>query len=152
MRERAKRASAQNHHTLSFLRNPRLSQVIILLVTLLYLQFNASAFDIIAWKFINDSLTDKLLTKDQYFDKRSMFEICLVFGPWGPSPWVPMGATHTIWRTLNPLPVRMIPAKFGYNPTMRFQEEDENVKSLRTTHDGQKRTEIAHFEPSAQVS
>ena len=29
----------------------------------------------------------------------------------------------------------MIPAKFGENPTMRFQEEDENVKSYgrRTT-------------------
>ena len=35
------------------------------------------------------------------------------FGPLGPSPWAPMGATHTIWTTLNPLPLRMIPAKFG---------------------------------------
>ena len=26
---------------------------------------------------------------------------------------------------------------------MRFQEEDENVKSLRTTHDGRERTAIA---------
>ena len=25
------------------------------------------------------------------------------FGPLGPSPWAPMGATHTIWTTLNPL-------------------------------------------------
>ena len=36
---------------------------VILLVTLLYLQFNAFAFYITAW---NDSLTNKLLTKDQY--------------------------------------------------------------------------------------
>ena len=35
------------------------------------------------------------------------------FGPLGPSPWAPMGATHTIWTNLNPLPLRMIPAKFG---------------------------------------
>ena len=34
----------------------------------------------------------------------------------------------------------MIPAKFGENPTMRFQEEDENVKSLRTTHDARRTT------------
>ena len=35
-----------------------------------------------------------------------------VFGPWGPSPRAPMGATGTIWTTLNPLPLRMLPAKF----------------------------------------
>ena len=29
---------------------------------------------------------------------------------------------------------------------MCFQEEDENVKSLRTTDDGRKRTAIAHSE------
>ena len=37
---------------------------------------------------------------------------------------------------------------------MRFQEEDENVKSLRTTHDG-RRTKTdgnSSLEPSAQVS
>ena len=28
---------------------------------------------------------------------------------------------------------------------MCFQEEDENIKSLRTTHDGRKRTAIAHL-------
>ena len=33
------------------------------------------------------------------------------FGPWKPSPWAPMGATCTILTTLNPLPLRMIPAK-----------------------------------------
>ena len=53
------------------------------------------------------------------------------FGHLGPSTWAPMGATLTIWTTFNPLPLRMIPATFGWNPTMRFQEEDENVKSLR---------------------
>ena len=42
---------------------------------------------------------------------------------------------------------------------MHFGEEDENVKSLRTTYDGRRTTDagqkaiaIAHFEPSAQVS
>ena len=35
------------------------------------------------------------------------------FWPFGALPWAPMGATHTIWTTLNPLPLRMIPAKFG---------------------------------------
>ena len=33
--------------------------------------------------------------------------------------------------TLNPRPLRMILTKFGQNPTMRFQEEDENIKKLR---------------------
>ena len=47
------------------------------------------------------------------------------FGPWGPSLWAPIGATCTIWTTLNPQSLRMIPAKFGYNPTMHFQEVDE---------------------------
>ena len=55
----------------------------------------------------------------------------------------------------------MIPTKFGWNLTMHFGEEDENVKSLRmtttddarrTTDAGQKAIAIAHFEPSAQVS
>ena len=32
----------------------------------------------------------------------------------------------------------MIPGKFGLNPTMRFQEEDENVKSWRTTDNTQR--------------
>ena len=48
----------------------------------------------------------------------------------------------------------MIPAKFGLNPTMRFQEEDENVKSLRMTDDA-RRTKTdgnSSLEPSAQVS
>ena len=35
------------------------------------------------------------------------------FWPFGSFPWAPMGAIHTIWTTLNPLPLRMIPAKFG---------------------------------------
>ena len=35
------------------------------------------------------------------------------FGPLGPSPGPPMGPTCTIWTTLNPLPLRMIPTKFG---------------------------------------
>ena len=38
------------------------------------------------------------------------------FGPWGPFPWAPMGFTYTIWTTLNPLLLRMIPAKFDKNP------------------------------------
>ena len=53
----------------------------------------------------------------------------------------------------------MIPAKFGENPTMRFQEEDENVKSWRTTDDGRRTTDDGRktdgnssLEPSAQVS
>ena len=41
--------------------------------------------------------------------EKKMFEICMIW----PSPWAPMGATHTILTTLNPLPLRMIPAKFG---------------------------------------
>ena len=32
---------------------------------------------------------------------------------WGPPPGPPVGATHTIWTTLNHLPLRMIPAIFG---------------------------------------
>ena len=35
--------------------------------------------------------------------EKKMFEICMVLALWGPSPWAPMGATHTIWTTLNPL-------------------------------------------------
>ena len=41
-----------------------------------------------------------------------MFEICMVLALGGPPPGAPMGATHTIWTTLNPLPLRMISAKF----------------------------------------
>ena len=33
--------------------------------------------------------------------------------PWEPSPWAPMGATCSIWMTLNPRPLRMIPATFA---------------------------------------
>ena len=62
------------------------------------------------------------------------------FYPWGPSPWAPLGATCTILATLDLLPLRMIPTKFGWNLTMHFGEEDENVKSLRTTYDGRRTT------------
>ena len=62
------------------------------------------------------------------------------FYPWGPSPWAPLGATCTILATLDLLPLRMIPTKFGWNLTMHFGEEDENVKSLHTTYDGRRRT------------
>ena len=34
------------------------------------------------------------------------------FGPWGPFPWASMGFSCTSWTTLNPLLLRMIPAKF----------------------------------------
>ena len=34
---------------------------------------------------------------------------------------------------------------------MGFQEEDENVKSLGTMDDAQKRTEIAHLEPELKM-
>ena len=44
---------------------------------------------------------------------RRKFEICKVFGPWGPPLGPPIGATFTIWTTLNPRPLRMIPAMFG---------------------------------------
>ena len=40
-----------------------------------------------------------------------MFEICMVLALGDPPPG----------------PLRMIPAKFGYNPAMRFQEVDETV-------------------------
>ena len=49
------------------------------------------------------------------------------FWPLGSLPRGPMGAMCTTWTTLNPLPLRMIPAKFGWIPTMHFQEEDETV-------------------------
>ena len=41
--------------------------------------------------------------------EKKMFEICMVLALGA----LPLGATHTIWTTLNPLPPRMIPAKFG---------------------------------------
>ena len=44
--------------------------------------------------------------------KRCYFKICTVL-VLGGLPWTPLGATCTIWTTLNPWPLRMIPAKFG---------------------------------------
>ena len=76
------------------------------------------------------------------------------FVPWGPSPWAPMWATAILWTTLHPLPIRMIPTKFGWNRLTRSGEEDENVKvygrrttddARRTTDDGRKPTAIAHL-------
>ena len=63
-----------------------------------------------------------------------------------------MGATPTIWTNLGPIHLRIIPAKFGWNPAVSFQEEDENVKKFtdeaqRTKSDGN-----SSLEPSAQVS
>ena len=54
------------------------------------------------------------------------------FWPFGALPLGPMEATCTNLNNFEFPTLRMILAKFGLNPTMRFQEEDENVKSLRT--------------------
>ena len=73
-----------------------------------------------------------------------MFKICTVLALGGP----PLGPHVNNFESPTP---KDDSCQVWLNPTMRFQEEDENVKSLRTTHDGQKRTAIAHLEPSAQV-
>ena len=49
------------------------------------------------------------------------------FYPWGPSPWaLPLGATCTILSTLDLLPLRMIPTKFGWNLIISFEEKYQN--------------------------
>ena len=49
---------------------------------------------------------------------------CLKFAWFWPfSPWAPMGATHTIWTTLNPLPLRMIPAIFFFIQPCIFKKK-----------------------------
>ena len=59
-------------------------------------------------------------------DLEKNFEICMLLAFGGPPPGPPWGPhTCTIWTNLNSRPVRMIPVKFGSNPTMRFQEEEE---------------------------
>ena len=58
-----------------------------------------------------------------------LFELNIVFAL-GDLPLAPMGPTCIICTTLNSLSLRMIPAKFGKNPTMRFQEDDERVTFL----------------------
>ena len=70
-----------------------------------------------------------------------MLEICKVLALWGPPPGPPWRATHTIWTTLNPLPLRMIPAKFGLKiSTMRFHRRRWKCKKFTdvrlSTHDG----------------
>ena len=74
------------------------------------------------------------------------------FYPWGPSPWGPLGATCTILATSDLLPLRMIPTKFGWNLTMHFGEEDENVKSLRTTDDARRTTDDGRRTPDKKRS
>ena len=41
------------------------------------------------------------------------FEICMLLALEGPPLGPPGGHMYTIWTTLNPRPLRMIPAKFG---------------------------------------
>ena len=48
------------------------------------------------------------------------------FYPWGPSSWAPLGATCTILATLDLLPLRMIPTKFGWNLIISFEEKYQN--------------------------
>ena len=45
--------------------------------------------------------------------EKKMFEICMVLALWGPPPGPPWGPHILFGTTLNPLPLRMIPAKFG---------------------------------------
>ena len=72
-----------------------------------------------------------------------MFEIYMVLAH---------GATGTIWTTLNLLLLRIIPANFNLNPTLHFQEDNRNVQSFQTTHNGHGRTAIVHLQPLAWVS
>ena len=57
---------------------------------------------------------------------------------------LPLGATVSTQTTLGPYPPRMIPTQFGWNLSTGSGEEDGNVKSLYTTHDGLKMMTIAH--------
>ena len=82
--------------------------------------------------------------------QKKSFEKLVSFLSGGPCPWYPLGATPTIWTNLGPIHLRIIPAKFGWNPAVSFQEEDENVKKFthdgwRTTHDGRRAMAIAHL-------
>ena len=90
--------------------------------------------------------------------RRRFLKYTPFFFLWGPPPG-PLEATCSPWTNLGPYPQRMIPTKFGWNLPTGSGEEDENVKSLRTTHDarrttddgrrttdaGQKRMAIAHL-------
>ena len=69
------------------------------------------------------------------------FEICMVLALWGPPPGPP---TYYLNKFESPTP-KNDSCQVWLNLTVRFQEEDENVKSLRTTHDARKRTAIAHL-------
>ena len=64
-----------------------------------------------------------------------MFEICMVLALWGPPPGPHGGHTYYLNNFESPTP-KDDSCQVWLNPTMRFQEEDENVKSLRTTDDG----------------
>ena len=66
------------------------------------------------------------------------------------SPWKRAG--HFIWTNLNPLPPRMLCAKFGWKWSSGSGEEDENRKSVQTdrqtdiqTDDCRKVHRKAHF-------
>ena len=61
-----------------------------------------------------------------------MFEICMVL-PFGALPLGPHGGhTYYLNNFESPTP-KDDSCQVWLNPTMRFQEEDEYVKSLRTT-------------------
>ena len=55
------------------------------------------------------------------------------------SPWKRAGPF--IWTNLNPLYLRMLCAKFGWNWPSGSGEEDENVKSLQTDGQTDRRTD-----------
>ena len=82
-----------------------------------------------------------------------MFEFAW-FWPFGALPLGPHGGhTYYLNNFESPTP-KDDSCQVWLKSNMRFQEEDENVKSLRTTHDG-RRTKTdgnSSLEPSAQVS
>ena len=86
--------------------------------------------------------------------EKKMFEKCMVLALWGPPPGPHGGHTYYLNNFESPTPKDdFLPSLVKIQP-LRFQEEDENVKSLRTTHDG-RRTKTdgnSSLEPSAQVS
>ena len=94
-----------------------------------------------------------VLEKKIFKFHQCIFAICVIISPW-------KRAGPFIWTNLNPLHLRMLCAKFGWNWFSGSGEEDENVKSLQTDGRTDRQTDRrrttgdqkSSFELSAQVS
>ena len=88
----------------------------------LYLNKLESPSPKFGWNWLSGSGEEDFLISSMYF----IYFIII-------SPWKRVGPF--IWTNLNPLHLRMLCAKFGWNCPNGSGEQDENVKSLQT--DGQ---------------